>query len=60
MKFTIAAALFQIILIVLFAILVDYGEHALPPHKRKGADTNTTGSAPSLSVNDVAVYYPSK
>ena len=60
MKFAIAAALFQIILIVLFGTLVDYGEHALPPHKRKGANTNTSGPAPGLPVNDVTVYYPSK
>ncbi|KAL9951041.1 hypothetical protein ACROYT_G043633 [Oculina patagonica] len=58
MKFSIAAGLFQLILIICFATFVDYSQHALPPHKRKGANPNVTGSNPALPVNDVSVYYP--
>ena len=60
MKFTIVAGIFQIVLIVLFATLVDYGQHALPM-KRKDANPNVTGPTDlNLPVNDVAIYYPSK
>ena len=60
MKFSVAAGIFQIILLICFATLVDYGQHALPPHKRKGANPNITGPNAALAANDVAVYYPSK
>ena len=60
LKFTIGAALFQIVLIILFSVLVDYSNHALPPHKRKGATADADNSSESLPVNDVAIYYPSK
>lgn len=60
MKFCIVAALFQILIITLYGALVEYGDHALPPHKRKGANQNASASNPSLEVNDVSVYYPSK
>lgn len=60
MKFSVAAGLFQIVLIICFATFVDYGQHALPPHMRKGANPNVTGPNQVLPVNDVAIYYPSK
>lgn len=60
MKFCIVAALFQILIIILYGVLVEYGDHALPPHKRKEANQNASASNPSLEVNDVSVYYPSK
>ena len=60
MKFAVVAGLFQLLLIILFGTLVKYGQHALPPHKRKGANPNVTGLNPNLEPNDVTVYYPSK
>ena len=60
MKFTIVAAIFQVLLIILFATLVDYSDHVLPAHKGKEAIPNETAPNPMLPTNDVAVYYASK
>ena len=57
LKFTIVASLFQILLIILFSVLVDYSDHALPAHRRKGAAPNATET---LTSNDIAAFYPSK
>lgn len=60
LKFTIVAAIFQVLLIILFSVLVDYSEHALAPHNRKGATGTAHNTSETLPVNDVAIYYPSK
>lgn len=59
-KFTIVAALSQAVLIILFSVLVDYSNHALPPHVRKGGTGAAHDATETLSVNDVTVFYPSK
>ena len=60
LKFTITGLLFQALLIVLFSVLVDYSDNALPSHSRKGASGNVNVTTETLPVNDVSVYYPSK
>ena len=60
LKFTITGLLFQALLIILFSVLVDYSDHALPSHSRKGASGYANVTAEKLPVNDVSVYYPSK
>lgn len=60
LKFTITGLLFQALLIVLFSVLVDYSDNALPSHSRKGASRNVNVTTETLPVNDVSVYYPSK
>ena len=60
LKFTITGLLFQALLIILFAVLVDYSDHALPSHSRKGASGDVNVTTETLPVNDVSVYYPSK
>ena len=60
LKFTITGLLFQALLIILFSVLVDYSDHALPSHSRKGASGDVNVTAKTLPVNDVSVYYPSK
>lgn len=59
LKFTLTASIFQLLLIVLFAVLVDYSKHALPPHKHEGA-SGTGQNASNVISNDIAIYYPSK
>ena len=65
-KFTLILMIFQVILIVLFMALVDYGEHSLP-RQGAGAQTRDNGSnktqataGSAEAVNDVSIYYPSK
>lgn len=60
LKFTIVAAIFQVLLIILFSVLTDYSDQALPPHRRKGGSGAVQNATETLSVNDVTVYYPSK
>ena len=60
LKFTITGLLFQALLIILFSVLVDYSDHALPSYSRKGASGDGNVTAEKLPVNDVSVYYPSK
>ena len=60
LKFTITGLLFQALLIILFSVLVDYSDHALPSHSRKGASGDVNVTTETLPVNDVSVYYPSK
>lgn len=60
LKFTITGLVFQALLIILFSVLVDYSDHALPSHSRKGASGNVNVTTETLPVNDVSVYYPSK
>ena len=60
LKFTFAGLLFQALLIILFSVLVDYSDHALPSHSRKGASGDVNITTETLPVNDVSVYYPSK
>ena len=60
LKFVITGLLFQTLLIILFSVLVDYSDHALPSHSRKGASGNVNVTTETLPVNDVSVYYPSK
>ena len=50
----------QVLLIILFSVLTDYGEHAIPPHRRKGANGTVSNATETLPVNDVSVFYPSK
>ncbi|XP_048584774.1 ammonium transporter Rh type B isoform X2 [Nematostella vectensis] len=72
--FTVICLSFQILLIVLYAPLVDYGDHALPPHKSSdnsfywqnrlpGSGILTinhsyTTELKQLAKNDITVYYP--
>jgi len=60
MKFSIACGLFQLLLVVLFSVVTKYGDHASPPHKRKGAPDISPNASETLSTNDVSVYYSSK
>ena len=67
-KFTILLLLFQSILVVLFMILTDYGDHSLPPQsvsvQEKVIGNNTTQTlvmtGKEIAVNDITLYYPSK
>ena len=59
-KFSIICGIFQVLLVILFSVLVDYGQHASPPHKRKGFAGSVVNSSETLAVNDVTVYYSSK
>ena len=58
-KFTFFAMTFQIILIVLFMALVDYGGQSMPP---RAAESNSSETAEknSQKVNDITIYYSSK
>ncbi|XP_068676167.1 ammonium transporter Rh type B-like isoform X3 [Montipora capricornis] len=58
LKFTVVASIFQILLIVLFSVLVDYSNHALPPHNRKDATGVSQNTSDTISNNDITVYYP--
>ena len=60
LKFCIVCGLFQLLLVILFSVLVDYSDHASPPHKRKDASKTTPNVSETLPVNDISVYYPSK
>lgn len=68
MKFTLLLLLFQAVLVVLFMILTDYGEHSLPPQRvsvqEKVVGNNTTETevleGQKIEANDITVYYPSK
>ena len=60
LKFTVVASIFQILLIVLFSVLVDYSNHALPPHILKDATGAAQNTSDTISNNDITVYYPSK
>lgn len=60
LKFSIACGLFQLLLVILFSVLTNYGDHASPPHKRKGATDTSANVSETLPVNDVSIYYPSK
>lgn len=60
LKFSIACGLFQLLLVVLFSVLTNYGDHASPPHKRKSAPDTSPNVSETLPVNDVSVYYASK
>ena len=55
MKFSIILILVQILFIVLYAVLVDYGDMAIP-HKM----ANSSKFTPQPTNNDISVYYPSK
>ena len=67
-KFTLLLLLFQSVLVVLFMVLTDYGEHSLPSQrvkvKEKVVGNNTTEievlEGEKLEANDITVYYPSK
>lgn len=67
-KFTLVTMVFQLVLIAVFSVLVDYGGHSLPP-KPVSEQTKATGSNKTVagqkrqeppSPNDISVYYPSK
>lgn len=56
--FNVVALVFQAILIVLFGVLVRYGDHAVPPHIREGTQLNSYAKLPS--PNNVQINYSSK
>lgn len=58
LKFTLTAAILQLLFILLFSVLVDYSNHALPPHKHEGASGTAKNTSNEISNNDIAVYYP--
>lgn len=58
LKFSLICGIFQVLLVILFSVLVDYGQHASPPHKRKGSGGSVQNSSETLAVNDVTIYYP--
>lgn len=60
MKFSIVCAILQLLLVILFAVLTDYGDNAIPYHKRVGKGPNATAKAAEPTVNGVQVYYGSK
>ena len=55
MKFSVVLALLQILFIILYAVLVDYGDMAIP-HK----SLNSSKFEPQPAKNDISVYYSSK
>lgn len=60
-KFSAAALIFQTVLIILFGVLVDYGDHALPPHKRDGlVNDEYTKALVDVSKNEISVFYSCK
>ena len=64
-KFSLVCLVFQAILLVLFSVLVDYGQHALPPQSKANSSggkngNKTTRVAEPLPSNDIVIYYPSK
>ena len=63
-KFTFFCITFQIILIVLFMALVDYGDHSLPTPTSKGEKAESEESPGNgenkEKTNDISLYYPSK
>lgn len=65
-KFTLVTMVFQLVLIAVFSVLVDYGGHSLPP-KPVAEQTEAAGSNKSVtgqkrqepqSPNDISIYYP--
>ena len=67
-KFTLVTMVFQLVLIAVFSVLVDYGGHSLPP-KPVAEQTEAAGSNETVtgqkrqepqSPNDISIYYPSK
>ena len=66
-KFTFVCMVFQFSLIVMFMVLVDYGEDSLPSlvADRPTVGNNKSGTAAKnekneQAHNDISVYYPSK
>lgn len=62
-KFTFCSLSLQIVLIVLFMVLVDYGDHSLPTLESTGGSAGTATPATKESketANDISLYYPSK
>uniref|UniRef100_A0A6P8HG80 Ammonium transporter Rh type B-like n=1 Tax=Actinia tenebrosa TaxID=6105 RepID=A0A6P8HG80_ACTTE len=57
LTFPIVGGLFQVLIIVLFALLADYGDHAVPRHRRVGSSSNTNETK-KLEVNNIGMYYP--
>lgn len=61
-KFTFFCITFQIILIVLFMALVDYGDHSLPTPTSKGEKAESEESPGNgenkEKTNDISLYYP--
>ncbi|KAJ7325357.1 hypothetical protein OS493_029906 [Desmophyllum pertusum] len=61
-KFTLISLTFQFLLIVLFLVLTEYGDHSLPPQavaaqaRLTGSNKTTAGS--EQPVNEVSIYYP--
>ena len=58
MEFSIVCIFLQLLFIALFAGLAEYGEHAVPYHKRVGEGPDVTGQR--LGTNDIQTYYGSK
>lgn len=63
-KFTFCSLSFQIVLIVLFMVLVDYGDHSLPTLESKGGTVGNTATPVTIeskeTANDISLYYSSK
>ncbi|XP_015769285.1 PREDICTED: ammonium transporter Rh type A-like isoform X1 [Acropora digitifera] len=60
-KFTFCSLSLQIVLIVLFMVLVDYGDHSLPTLESTDGSAGTATPATKESketVNDISLYYP--
>lgn len=61
-KFTFVSLVFQFSLIVMFVVLVDYGEQSLPSPIDHSPMTKSAGKGDEneQAFNDISIYYPSK
>ena len=57
MKFSVVLLLVQAAFIALFAVFVDYGDHAVP---QKTGSRNESKFNPAPEKNDISIYYQSK
>ena len=62
-RFTIVAAILQVLFIVLFAVFVRYPDKGLPVKVNAGNDTDNEGADAThakMAEHEVAKYYPCK
>lgn len=60
LKFSVTCGLFELMLLTLFAVLVKYGERAMPPSRRISQDVNKSSEVHFHTgpENDVPILYP--
>ena len=62
LKFSVTCGLFELMLLTLFAVLVKYGERAMPPSRQISQDVNKSSEVHVHTgpENDVPILYPCK